>query len=53
MATAVGDVAELDDVDVDERTGVRVLIAGQRLTCDTVDVGQPVEPAADQHGVHG
>ena len=52
-AAAVGDVAELGDVDVDQRAGMVVLVAAQRFAGDPVDVREPVDPAADQHGVHG
>jgi hypothetical protein len=52
-AAAVGDVAELGDVDVDQLTRSGPLIAAGRLTGDPVDVGQPVEPAPDQHRMHG
>jgi hypothetical protein len=38
-AAAVGDVGELGDVDVDQRAGVRVLVAADRLAADPVDVG--------------
>ena len=52
-AAAVGDVAELLDVDVEHRAGVVVLVAADRLAGDPVDVGEPVDPAPDQHRVHG
>jgi hypothetical protein len=51
-ATAVGDVAELGDVDVDQLPGPGAFVAG-RLAGDSVDVGEPVEPATGQDGVHG
>ena len=51
MPAAVGDVAELGDVDVDHRAWMRVLIAADRLTGDPVDVREPVDLVADQHGV--
>ncbi|GAB3248132.1 hypothetical protein GCM10027448_11320 [Nocardioides dilutus] len=50
-AAAIGDVAELLDVDVDHRAGVRVLVAADRFTGDPVDVAEPVDPAADQDRV--
>ena len=50
---AIRDVAELGDVDVDQRTRVGVLVAAQWFTGDPVDSTQTVDPAADQHGVHG
>ena len=52
VSAAVRNVGELGDVDVDHRAGVRVLIATQRLAGDPVDVGEPVDPASDQHRVH-
>ncbi len=51
-APAVGDVAELGDVDVDQRPGVRVLVASDQLAGDPVDARQPVDAAAGQHRVH-
>ena len=53
VAAAVGDVAELGDVDVDQRAGVVVLVAAQRFAGDAVEMGQPVDPAPHQHRVHG
>ena len=53
MPAAVGDVAELGDVDVDQRAGMVVLVAAQRFAGDPVDVGEPVDPAPHQHRVHG
>jgi hypothetical protein len=50
---AVGDVAKLGDVDVDQLAGAFTLIAADRFAGDPVDVGQPVDPAADRHGMHG
>ncbi len=51
-AAAVGDVAELLDIDVDQRPGMVVLVAADRFTGGPVDMGQPVEPAPDQDLVH-
>jgi hypothetical protein len=51
-AAAVGDVAQLLDVHVDQRAGLVVFVAADRFTGAPVEVGQPVQPAADQHGVH-
>ncbi len=51
--TAVGDVAELLHVHVQQRTGVVVFVAADRFAGTPVDVPEPVEPAADQHRVHG
>jgi hypothetical protein len=53
MAAAVGDVAELGDVDVDQRARVRVLVATDRFTGDSVDMAESVDPAAHQDRVHG
>jgi hypothetical protein len=52
-AATVGDVGELCDVDVDQRAWMGVLIAPQRLTGDAIDVRQPIDAAAHQHGMHG
>src|SRR5213075_1505712 len=52
MTTAVGDVAELGDIDVQHRAWVRVFVATDRLTGDPVDAGEPVDPAPNQHRVH-
>ena len=30
-----------------------MFVAADRFAGDPIDVGEPVEPAADQHGVHG
>src|SRR5688572_28437243 len=51
-AAAVGDVAQLLDVDVQHRAGGVVLVAADRLAGGPVDVGEPVYPAAHQHRVH-
>src|SRR5215203_860116 len=52
MSAAVRDVAELGDVDVDQRSWVRVLEATQGFTGDPIDVREPVDPAAHKHRVH-
>ena len=52
-AAAVGDVAELLDVDVDQRAGVGVLVASDRFSGGPVDVGESVEAAPHQHRVSG
>jgi hypothetical protein len=44
VAATVGDVAEPGDVDVDQRPGVRVLVAAEWFTGHAVDVGQAVDP---------
>jgi len=49
--TAVRDVAELLDVDVQHRAGVRVLVATDRLAGRSVDRGQPADPAPLQDRV--
>lgn len=53
VATAVGDVGELGDVDVDQRAGVVVLVAAQGFAGDAVEVAEPVDPAPHQHRVDG
>ena len=50
-AAAVGD-ADLLHGDVDQRSGVVVLVAAKRFTGDPVDAREPVDPAPHQHGVH-
>jgi hypothetical protein len=52
VPAAVGDIAELGDIDMDQRAGMSMLITTQRLAGDTVDMGQPVDPAPGQHRVH-
>src|SRR5688500_14763623 len=52
-AAAVGDSAELLDVDVDQVAGALMLVASDRLSGRPVEVAEPVEPAADQDRVHG
>jgi hypothetical protein len=42
VTAADRDVAELRDVDVDQRPGVRMLVAAKRLTGDPVDTRQPL-----------
>src|SRR4051794_26421724 len=51
-ATAVGNLAELLDVDVEQVAGVFVLVAANRFTGGPVNVGQAVDPAAHQDCVH-
>jgi hypothetical protein len=51
-AAVVGDVAQLLHIDIQQRTRGVVLVAADRLPGGPVDVGQPVEPAVDQHRVH-
>ena len=41
------------EIDMQQRARVIVFVAADRLTGDPVDTGQPVDPAADQHRVHG
>ena len=50
-AAAVGDVAELGDIDVDQLPRPGALISTGRLTGHSVDMGEPVEPAAHQYRV--
>jgi len=52
MPATVGDAAEFGDVDVDQRARVVVLVAADRFTGDSIDMGEPVDPAAPQNGVH-
>jgi len=47
--TAVGDVAQLLHIHVQQLTGVRVFVAAYRLTGDPVYVCQPVDPTPAQH----
>jgi hypothetical protein len=51
-AAAVGDVAELLDVNVHQLAGPGHLIAAHRFTGDPIDVPEPVDPAADKDSVH-
>ena len=53
MATPGGDVAELLDVDVDQGTGMGVLVAADGLAGGSVQLGEPADPAADQDGMDG
>ena len=46
------DVAEVGDVDVEQVPGPGPLVAAGRFPGDPVDVGQPVQAAADQDRVH-
>jgi hypothetical protein len=52
-AAAVGDVAEFLHIDVQQRAGMVVFVAADRFTGAPVDMRQPVDPAADQHRMHG
>ena len=49
---AVRDPAELLDVDVEHVPGPFMLIAADRFAGGPVEVGEPVDPAADQDRVH-
>ena len=51
-AAAVGDVAELLHIDVQQCAGMIVFVAADRLTGRPVEVGEPIQAAADQHRVH-
>jgi hypothetical protein len=51
-AAAIGDVAELFDVDVQHCARVVVFVSPDRFICGAVDVGQPVEAAPGEYGVH-
>jgi hypothetical protein len=48
MPAAVGDVAELGDVDVDQRTRMRMFLTANEFAGDAVDVAEPVDPAAHE-----
>lgn len=50
---AAGDVAELGDVDVEQRAGMVVLVASHGFPGHSVDEGEPIDPAAGQYRVHG
>ena len=52
-AAAVGDVAELGHINMDQRPGMVVLVPADRFTAGPVHVRQPVDPASDQYRVHG
>jgi hypothetical protein len=51
-AAAVGDVAQLLDVDVHQLAGPGRLDAAHRFAGDPIDVPEPVDPAGDQDPVH-
>lgn len=53
VSAAVGDPAELLDVDVDEFAGPVAFVAADDLAGGPVQVGQPVQAVADQNAVHG
>jgi hypothetical protein len=48
VPTAVGDAAQLLDVEVDQLTGVLTLVADHRAA-DPVDLGQAAHARAAQH----
>ena len=50
-AAAVGNVAELGDVDVDQRPGMIMLVTADRFPGDSVDVAEPIDPATLEHRV--
>jgi hypothetical protein len=52
-AAAVGNLAELLDVDMDQIARPFVLVATDRLSGGAVEVAESVESAADQDRVHG
>jgi hypothetical protein len=51
-ATTIGNVAELGDIDMDQRAGMVVFVAAQRLTGHPIDMTEPADPAAHEHGMH-
>jgi hypothetical protein len=53
VAATGGDVAELLDVDVDQRAGVGVLVAAHRRSGGPVQVAEPAEVAAEHDLVDG
>jgi hypothetical protein len=53
MSTAVGDVPELGDIDVDHRTGMVVFIAANHLPRPDIDMTEFVEPAPSKDRVNG
>ncbi|MCS3493209.1 hypothetical protein M2368_002220 [Arthrobacter sp. JUb119] len=54
MSTTVGDIPELRDIDMDQRSRIRVSISPQGLTSDTIDKGEAVHAATGEDRVnHG
>jgi hypothetical protein len=53
VATPGGEVAELLAVDVDQGTGMGVLVAADGLAGGSVQLGEPADPPADQDGMDG
>jgi hypothetical protein len=53
VAASGGDVAQRLDVDVDQRPGLVVLVAADRLADGPVQIAQAADSAADQGGVDG
>ena len=53
VAAAVGHAPEFLHVDVDEIAGAPVFVAAYSFAGGAVDVGEPIEVAACQDGVHG
>jgi hypothetical protein len=51
-AAAVGDVAVLHDIDMDQVPRRWCFVAADRLACDAIDLGDTVDPVPDQHRVH-
>src|SRR5829696_8992709 len=52
VAAPGGDVAQLLDVDVDQRAGIGVLVAADHLAGGPVQMPQTADPAANQDGMH-
>src|SRR5690606_35924381 len=50
---AVGDLAELLHIDVDQIAWSIVFVTANRFAGGPVDMGEPVDPTADQNSVHG
>ncbi|RAO30071.1 hypothetical protein ONO86_05623 [Micromonospora noduli] len=53
MTVAVFAWCTAGDVDMQHRARMRVFVAAHGFTGDPVDMAEPVEPATQQHGVHG
>ena len=52
-AAAVGNVAELLHIDMQQVTRLEKFVAADRFAGGPVDTQEPVDPAADQHRAHG
>src|SRR5690606_39424951 len=52
-SASVGDVAELRDVDMDQRAGMVVLVSSDEFSRDPIDVAEPVDSKSHEHCVDG